>query len=174
MIYTKETFIDSLTLDLAKEHLNVSFAEDDNLITSYINSSLLYMEKSTNRIIKSLKYINSSKELLPVEIINNMYFKLHLPYTPYSVMINSIPYNKLDEMYNYISTEKTLFIDYDKSITSIVALCGPISEMELIHQARLMLIGNWYAFRESDIIASINEVPNGVTRIIDVISSSPI
>jgi len=36
---------DSLSLSAVKEHINVDFVEDDNLINGYILSSLNYVEK---------------------------------------------------------------------------------------------------------------------------------
>lgn len=176
MTYIKEIFTDALTLDSVKAHLNVTFDDDNGLIESYQKASLLFLEKSTNRYLRPLKFIADESELIPIINHNEQFFQLSLPYRPEEVVVDSVSYNDIDDFYSYDCTNKILYIPYTQPVTEIHVITGAsnvsLIDLELINQARLMLIANWYAFRESDITTTINEVPNGVKRIIDLISGS--
>ena len=174
MTYIKQAFTDSLTLDSVKAHLNVTFDDDDDLILGYLKSSLLYVERSTNRVLRPLTYEAEDDELEEFEYDAVSWFCLELPTRPLSVLLDTTEYTSLNDFYIYDSADSLLYIPYDETVTSITANCGSViddySEVELINQARLLLVGNWYAFREADIIGSIKEIPTGVSRIIDILS----
>lgn len=178
MRYIKKTFTDELSLSFVKEHLNVTFSEDDVLIGNYINASLLFVEKGCNRILRPLEYIIEDDEKEAINISEGEFFELHLLKRPYEVIVDGTSYTELDNFYVYNLQYGLLYVPYTPETVTITANCGSsntsLQEIELINQARLLLIGNWYSYRESDIIGSIKEVPNGVGRIMDILAGPSI
>lgn len=160
---------DTLTLEIAKSHLYVDFANDDALITNQIAASLQAVENYMSLQVLDTTYGATAEELIPFAEYDAL--KLTLPYKPDSVTVTDdsgvTTYTERDEVYYYDNADGYLYIpDTDSNITSIEAVCGGINTQS-IDQARLLLIGNWYAFREADVNGAINKLPTGATFLLD-------
>jgi len=167
---------DALDLASVKQHLNVDFTEDDVLIQSYIDASLMYVQGQTHRGILETYYTNTTDEFIPVAIDGVEYYVLRVPYRPDNifVFIQNLPTVSVfpDEVAYNIGTGK-LYIPatYDGATKIDVTIGRESNDTPLVNQARLMIVANWYAFRESDFVGSIKEVPTGVQRILDNVSN---
>lgn len=175
MILSTTSYTDPLELSTVKAHLNVGFDDDDSLISQYMKASLRFVEVETNRLLVQKTFVSTVDEVL--NAIERETIKLKIPYRPVYIKIDD---EKIDNQAGKWYWEGgTLTIKSNKTeITSIEAIINvddnDSEEINLITQARLMLIANWYAFREADYTGNINEIPTGVTRILSILSDPSI
>lgn len=166
---------DTLTLQTVKNHLQVEHDDDDSIIGMYMSSSLshvtnytghtfekyscdelfytwgekLYLEWTTPVKKAVIKYYTDDSEEISVNV---------------EVLENNIIISTIPDDYNGGS----IVVEY---ITFVEELQVPIS-----HQIRLLIIGDWYSFRENTVAGTqISEVNNsGVKIMLDSIKSGRI
>ena len=159
---------DTLTLELTKQHLYVDFSDDDTLIGNQITASLQAVENYLNLQVLDTTYENTVDELTPFE---DDVLKLTLPYKPHSITVTDSSgaktYTEREEHYVYDNADGYLYVpNTDTGITALEAVCGGVNTQS-IDQARLLLVGNWYAFREADVNSYMNTLPTGATFLLD-------
>lgn len=159
---------DTLTLELTKQHLYVDFDDDDILIGNQIIASLQAVEHYLNLQVLDTTYENTTEELTPFE---DDVLKLTLSYKPHNITVTdssgSTTYTEREEYYRYDNADGYLYVPQtDDGITAIEAVCGGVNTQS-IDQARLLLVGNFYAFRENDVNTTINQLPTGATFLLD-------
>ena len=173
---------DSLSLDLVKSHLYVDFIEDDDLIQHYIDASLQQVTVYLNYEVLETQYITTTEEFTPVNIDGVDVYKLKVPYKPnkitYRITNPFVPEGYTDSYestdINYDVGTSTLIVPYlDKGEESVIVYAGKEeNKTPAINQARMLLIGNWYAFREDNINTTINKLPTGAAYILDTMEGS--
>ncbi len=160
--------LDTLDIALVKQHLYVDFATDDALIQHHINASLVLVENYLGIKVLDVTYESVTGEL---EEFTPGMLKLSLPYKPIAIMVTDDmgvkAYTERDDFYEYDNTGRFLYVPYtDTNITSVMAGCGE-EKSEAVDQARLLIIGNWYAFRENDVVGSAKALPTGAVFLLD-------
>ncbi len=164
---------DSLTLSAVKEHLYVDFVDDDALIQSYMNASMNYVRLAIHKEILLTTYESTVAEEV---LIDESYYKLYIDFKPSKVSVTQLG----DIVTELVADDYTfdpagyLLVSEVTDLDKITAENGDLTQDPIIDQIRLMLIANWYSFREADFTSTINEVPNGVSRLMDIIQNSPI
>jgi len=172
MIFLQEE-TDNLDLDLVKEHLVVNHDEDDVIIMQYMTASLEVVKSYIHR-----NPLKTSYEAIPNELksINGAYL-LDIADRPVEMFATakgsnqSLPvpnvywhFNSYDKQVLFYPPNK---IDFD----DIVIFTGAYLEEAQITQARLLLIGTYYNYRESVADLRLTEVPNAFKLILDNISA---
>ena len=177
--------IDTLDIALAKQHLYVDFATDDSLISHHIDASLEAVEGYLGIQILETMYESTNEELANT---GDGYYRLSLPFKPSYIEIDISDGSSFiitwgeDVLgsYNisYDNTARVLTIPYPirpnmgtDTVTAINAVCGGHT-LNAINQARLLMIGNWYAFRENDVTGSAKALPTGAVFLLDSIEGA--
>jgi hypothetical protein len=168
----KNTAPDNLDLGLVKEHLVVDHGDDDALIQSYINASLGYVEAYIHDPILQMEYEADPNEMLPV----NMEYRLQIPKTPKIVLIRIGTHTDILPPTDWSYQGSTLTIPVRLHVTpsAIVVMAGAPEWIDAINQARLMLIGQFYNYRENVADLRIMELPTGVKFILDNVTGASI
>ncbi len=158
---------DNITLDLAKAHCYVSIIDDDLIIQQYIEASRGVVQDYIHASVLQKTYASETHELLTVD----GEYILRLPETPNAVFAlidgHTTPTVIPDSGYYY--KNNYLHIPDNPShglLNQITANVGKVEHQAQIMQARLMLIGTYYTFRESTISLRVNEIPVGVKMIL--------
>jgi len=159
------TAADYFSLELAKQHLNVSNNLDDTLIQSYIDSSKGIVEDYLHAKTLESSYMASSEELIEV----NGDLILYLTEKPYLIEITSnLGTETLEKRaYSYTGTYLVIPGVDGRDITAVTAKTGKVLQQVQILQARLLLVGSAYAYRENSIPLRMSEMPDGVRFILD-------
>jgi len=164
---------DTLLLAKVKQHLQVDedVSEDDTLIQGYIDSSLAY---TTNYCDKTFEVYNITENFL--EWVDDV---IYLEWTT-EVRAAQIKYT------DTLAAEQTINVvvyadnvirelipsDYDDGAIS-VTYTPYIEQLHIptSHQARLLIVGDWYTNRENTIVgASVAELDNfGANNILNSI-----
>ena len=150
--------LDSLSLDLVKDHLQVLDTSDDNLIQMYVDASLSIVEKHINCPITSETY-SSEVNALP------MY---EIPYKPQNVYLyqNSTLIAEVPFTYSYPTL--TLDIPTDTPAYNLIKADVQGENTKAIDQARLLLIGSFFRVRENEDFSNMTETPWAVTRLLNL------
>jgi hypothetical protein len=158
---------DPLSLELIKSHIVIEHNLDDTLLEHYKNASLDTIEKYLNasileRIFQSGTVTNESDVLT-----------FDLTYKPKSIIVYYTDGSQDDTVdYFYDIGAQMLYVDnQDFNIDRVEAFITPIN-INTSNQIRLLLLANWYAFREADTNLNLKEVPTGIMFIIDKIKGS--
>jgi len=162
------TATDSLTLELVKAHCNQEESFDDALFNQYIAASLEAVENSTHN-----HYLQRTWEgtIYESEINLDLSLSLSLPVNPRSLKLTfaTEPDYEFEPFEWYYCSGKVKVtlqnVDLLESIATIEATTGedPISAQA--NQARLMIIGSWYASRETDVLGlSVADLPSGAMK----------
>ena len=161
----ENTADDNISLELAKSHLYVSNELDDTLIQTYINSSKGMVEDYIHTSILESSYIASSDELISIDGD----LMLYLTEEPHFIEITSNLGSQILDKRDYTYSGNYIFIpgEEGRDITAVTAKTGKVAQENQILQARLLLIGSAYAFRENSIALRMSEVPDGVKFILD-------
>jgi Phage gp6-like head-tail connector protein len=177
---------DPLTLDVVKKHLNVTFGEDDTLITSLISASLNASENyCRSQFIKRDNTQNIGKfssGFLPQVLTTDLTFKpINLVTITYSIGAVStdleVPafsqYTADSNYYDFVDNIlvirilESIAIDTDVDV-SIKWNTGIDTIDASIDQARLLLCGTYYENRESAVIGvSTSDLPNGTKYLLE-------
>ncbi len=164
---------DSLTLAKVKQHLQVDMDDDsqDELIQSYIDNSLSYV---TNYTSKTFEIYNNSESFLFWEndiIILEWLTEVRIAVIEYTdtlgviktintqVYANNVIREPVPEDYNggNITVEYIPYIDN--------------AQIPISHQARLLIVGDWFISRENTIMGTqIAELNNtGINNLLNSI-----
>ncbi len=158
---------DNITLDLAKAHCYVSITDDDAIIAQYITASLGVVEDYIHASVLQKTYANEAHEIFTID----GEYVLRLPEAPNAVFVlmdGDITPTIIPES-GYYYKNKYLHIPMIPGNTLVhqfTANVGKVSQQSQIMQARLMLVGTYYTFRESTISLRVNEIPVGVKMIL--------
>ena len=164
---------DTLQLLKVKQHLQVDddVSEDDTLIQSYIDNSLAYV---TNYCDKTFEVYNITEDFLVWE--NDVIYldwatevrAAQIHYTDTLAATQTI--NVVVYADNVI--RETIPADYDGGAIS-VTFTPYIEQLQIptSHQARLLMVGDWYINRENTIVgSSVAELNNfGANNILNTI-----
>lgn len=179
---------DSLTLEYAKKHLNITFNDDDDYIDSLILASLNAVENYCRSIFLERENVENigkfTAGILPPHLMSG----ITQPPNDERVEINyvsggvdetlEVPIRNLYtlEVNNYIYSQNhiivnlldTLNVDDTEDVT-LKWKTGNIDTIDdAIQQARLLLIGTYYENRESVKSGiSVSELPNGVVYLLE-------
>ena len=172
MILT-QTETDKLDITLVKAHLVVDHATDDLLIESYIKASIGYVEAYIHDSILDNYFTNDQNELKLI----NMQYILKIPTAPKMVIVKVGQHTDIlpDSAWNFSNGH--VYIDQVSNITptEITAMVGIDPKWsDSINQARLLLIGQFYNYRESIADLRILELPHGVKFILDNVTGASI
>ena len=168
---------DSLDIILVKSHLYVDFNDDDTLIQHYIDASLTASEIYLNRGVLYTSYQNTSAELDNREIINGVeYYVLRIKWRPQDVFIQfdggSFKHLFKDEFTYDIGNSKlyipAIYDDEPNAIVNIDATYGiENNEIPSLDQARMLMVGDWYAFREANSNLNLKEFSTSAKFLLD-------
>jgi len=160
------TQTDNITLDMAKQHLYIQDIEDDKLIPIYIASSLAVVEDYIHDIVLERTYETTQTEIATLAAAG---YKIQLNDKPKEILVTLQGHT-----YPLLSTEwrwndKILTIDapqHNLQIEKISAICGRGNNLAQITQARLLLIGDYYSYRNDNLETNIRELPTGIKMIL--------
>ncbi len=161
----QSTANDTISIDLAKQHLYVDHNLDNILIQAYIDASRGIVEDYMHSTVLQREYSASLEELIPTEVG----LMLYLEEDPFFVEITSnLGVEVLDKRYYTYDYDYILIPAVeDRTITAVTAKTGKVSQQAQILQARLLLIGSAYAYRENSVALRMSQVPDGVRFILD-------
>ena len=165
--------IEPVSLEAVKEHLRISFSDEDNFLTSLITKVREYVEIYLNQSL-AVKQYELILDDLPEDGFN-------LPFTPI-ISIDTMQYGfdeeeeRIDIGYRYSSSSNRLFFD-----SSVIRISEPLDAFRCvftagmnkipkrIEQAILMMIGYWYENRE-EVLINVNFVrlPYGAKMLLDL------
>ena len=164
---------DSLLLDRVKQHLQIDLdlSDDDALIQMYIDNSLAYVTNYTQKTFE----IYNNDEVFQVWENDTIYLEwgtevraAQIEYTDMNSTIKTI--NVVVYADNVIREPEPA--DYNGGVIK-VSYTPYIEEMQIpiSHQARLLIIGDWYMAREDKIVGQqVNELSNtGVNSLLNSI-----
>jgi len=166
------TITDSLTLETVKRHLqvDVDFTDDDATIQSYIDNSLSYV---TNYCMKTFEVYNNTESFL--EWTNPMFLdwetEIRAAQIEYQDTLG-VTQTLNAQVYADNVIREVPAVDYDGGVVTV--LYTPyIEDMQIpvSHQARLLIVGDWYSFRETTVAGTqISELNNfGANNLLDSI-----
>ena len=167
MTYTTTTAPDKLSLDLVKSHLVVTIDDDNALIQSYIEASIGTVEDYLHASIFETTHLY----FMANSPIQNEYY-LSVPDQAVEIYIEYISdlgsFHLLPPSRWYEQGEMIIIPgDPTKQFSHIKVHTGLYKKINQINQARLLLIGSWYAYRENTVALKLSELPDGVRRILD-------
>ena len=157
---------DNITLDLAKAHCYISIPDDDLIVQGYIDASLGVVEDYIHANVLEHTWTNEPHELIPSdgELI------LRLEENPNNVTAlmdgQTSPIIVPKDGYYYKNGYLHIPTIPGNVVHQITVTTGKIRHTAQIMQARLLLIGTYYTFRENDVSLRVNEVPTGVKMIL--------
>jgi len=157
---------DSLTLAIAKEHLYIEHNDDDAILDVYIAASLGIVEDYIHAPALERTYETTALEMQTLAAAG---FKLVLADNPTSVTVDNAGhiYELPASEYSYHNNVLTIKNGSSRQMpTKIIAKAGKSQHAAQLLQARLLLIGSYYSFRNNDIDLRINELPTGVKMIL--------
>ena len=151
--------LDSLSLDLVKQHLMILDTTDDPLIQAYMAASLTAAEKYMHHPITSESYTSE---------VSTSY---EVPYQPSNVYLyqDSVLIQEVDFTYQFPNL--TITPPNDVVFNTVKADIQGINNAA-IDQARLLLIGTNFRVRENEDFSNMREIPFGVSRLLDLNSKS--
>lgn len=158
---------DPLSLELIKSHIVIEHNLDDTLLEHYKNASLDTIEKYLNASILERIFQSGSGGSVTNE---SDVITFDLTYKPKSIIVYYTDGSQDDTVdYFYDTGAQILYVDnQDFNIDRVEAFISPIN-INTSNQIRLLLIANWYAFREADTNLNLKEVPTGIIFMIDKI-----
>ena len=151
--------LDSLSLDLVKQHLMILDTADDTLIQAYMAASLSAAEKYMHHPITSESYTS---------IVSDSY---ELPYQPSNVYLYQDGVLVKEVCFKYLFPTLTIEPTDGVVFNSVKADIQGINNAA-IDQARLLLIGTNFRVRENEDFSNMREIPFGVSRLLDLNSKS--
>jgi len=162
------TAADDLTLVLVKKHLLVDHTSDDDIINQYMAASLEAVETTCHAHFLKRTWEGTIYES---EILLDNTLSLHLPINPKAIGLTFAT----EEGYNfepfewYYCSQKVKVtldnVDLVEAIATVTAVTGFDVIPAQINQARLLIIGSWYAQRENDVMGiSVNDLPSGAIK----------
>ena len=157
---------DTLELDLIKAHLVISHNLDDVLLEHYKKASLEVVEEYLTTSLLDRIYESTSDEV--VSDNQNTMLELECPYPPDKMIVYFSDGSQEDEHVTYDIGAKILYYYNinDLEVTKIEAFTF-LKNSTAIEQVRLLLIGNWYEFRNADTALNLKQVPTGLLFMID-------
>lgn len=163
----QSTEADNITIILVNQHLRILNDEESFLIERYITASLGAVEDYMHeKALKSI-YVNTADELIPIDGSESDLL-LYLEVNPRSIEITSnLGTETLDERY-YVYADNYIYIPGvdGRTITEVKVNTGKYKHSAQIIQARLLLIGSYYEFRENTVPLRLSTVPDGVAAIL--------
>lgn len=164
---------DTLQLAKVKQHLQVDedVSEDDTLIQSYIDNSLAYV---TNYTDKTFEVYNITEDFLVWEddiIYLDWGTEVRAAQIEYIDTLNATKTLNV-QVYADNVIRETIPADYNGGNIS-VTFTPYIEQLQIptSHQARMLIVGDWYTNRENTIVgASVAELNNfGANNILNTI-----
>lgn len=186
MITTTVSGTDTLKIEAIKKHLNITFNDDNDMLTTYINTSLLASENyCRDNLLERLNVQNIGKftdGYLPVSLTTDLTYKpkgnVTIKYKVATVetvtVIRPISQYSMNTNHYYfiggcigIVLVDTIIVDVDADVT--IEWNTGLDEIETpIDQARLLLCGTYYENRESATVGvSVTELPQGVKFLLE-------
>ncbi len=168
---------DALHLEAVKRHLLVYIDDDDALIQSYINASLGIVQNYVHRSVLGAVYTSTPNEITP-EPNGDIILSLPEYPTAFFVMVTGQAPALLEDTghhwkYDYNLNQITIFFRPGMPpVDEFQAFTGMQNNLPQIDQARMLLIGTFYAFREDTIALKLSELPTGVKMILDNLSGA--
>ena len=167
-----ENLIEPVSVTEAKEHLRISFSEDDNYLGSLISKVREFVELYLNTSL-----VNRQLEIIMDDIPDDGF---QLPFPPV-VSIDAMQYGfdeddeRIDIGYKYSHSSNKIY--FNNGITKLdtpidafrcVFTVGSNETPKRIKQAILMLIGHWYENRE-EVLTNVNfiRLPYGAKMLLD-------
>jgi len=155
------TGTDNLLLADVKLHLYVDITEDDTLIQRYIDASLSAAANYMHKDVLLTEYDASAKE------IQDYRFIIDMALDKVTITDNSIEI--ILEQYEFTQYDGQLAFDYYyDALEAVKGVSGYDVIPANVNQARMLLIGSWYANREANITTATSaKLPVGVEFILD-------
>ncbi len=157
---------ENITLDLAKAHCYISITSDDLIVQQYIEASKGVVEDYIHASVLQKTFVSEPHEIL----LHDGEYVLKLEETPNNVMAlvdgQSVPFEIPGSGYYYKNGYLHIPHIAGNVVHQITANVGKVKHASQIMQARLLLIGTFYTFRESTISLRVNEIPVGVKMIL--------
>lgn len=186
MIVSTPTGTDPITLAIAKQHLNVTFSDDDTLIQTLVDVSLSAVENyCRTHFLERDNSENIGKfeaGVIPSRLLTSITHapnndKITIEYTTggtsttLDVEKKSI-YTLATNNYVYINKRIVLglldTLDVDSNVDVVLKWKTGYTTIEkAVTHARLLLVGTYYENRESATSLNINELPNGIEMLLD-------
>jgi len=167
------TQVDPLDIDTVKAHLVVNTDVDDQLIQTYTDASLEQVELYLHKRLLIRTFVSDPAAMVPTP---ESTLVLDLPEKPSIVTLTfsdqGMSHRLILQPDQYVWKDGLLTIPVTTSYTynEVTAEVGVEFGQRAILQARLLLIGNFYSFREDAVALRLNELPNGVRAILDSIT----
>ena len=164
---------DSLLLKKVKQHLQVDEDDtsQDTLIQSYIDNSLAYVTNYTSKTFEvyenSESFLLWSNDLIFIEWHTEIRLAT-VEYTDISSAIQTIDV----QVYAGNVIREPIPDDYNGgNITVLYTPFVELAQVPISHQARLLIIGDWYSSRENTVMGTqIAELSNtGVNALLNSI-----
>jgi len=157
---------DNITLDIAKKHIYVDFNDDDTIIDLYIKASLGVVEDYIHGIVLEQTYETTQSEAQSLELAG---WAMVMPVAPYSVIVTVAGHDYELPQDSWYWNRKVLTISPASKnviIEKVTAIAGRKTDRPQITQARLLLIGDYYAYRNNNVDMMIRELPTGIKMIL--------
>jgi len=166
---------DSLDISLVKSHLYVDFNDDDTLIQHYIDASLTASELYLHKGILYTVYENTADEIIP----SNNIFTLRMPYKPEKVTLALTDLSTVElykDEYTFDVGNSKLYISdvyEDNPVLEILTTVGTeLNANPSLDQARMLMVGDWYAFREANSNLNLREFSTSAKFLLDSLEDS--
>lgn len=168
--------IKALTVAEAKAHLNVTHAEDDGLISDYIDAATALLETRTNRCFveqtrkcemngfDDRRYVRDRVIHVPRSPLNTVSSIVYLSGTNVSTTLPSSDYivsshdrpGRISEAYN-ATWPDTYGVENDVTITYLTGSSTTTTGVPAnVRQAIRMLVAHWYRNREAVLVGTVS------------------
>ena len=178
----------SVTLQQVKEHLVINHNLDDDLILSYIQSSIAYISRYIGLYPWGEEYQAETDELNPTDKDLFPWYILTIPKRPTEIVykdsdLEEHKFNKLeiDELYDpgtQILRIPLSEADIKNDLGTIPVSINAKSEIPdelfpIVDTSVKLLVGDLYKYREDSSTLTVKNIPNGVQRLLDTIRTYP-
>jgi len=165
---------DSLEINEIKKHLYIDHNLDDQLLDTYRIASLEVAQSYLHNQVLETLYENETHELEPVNY--GLSYEFRIPYRPKELVLWDIEDNPITIFYEQIQYDPgtgILHVFNNFDITKAQALTGYSKDTQYqINIARLLMIGEWYKYRENSQSLNLSEISFGTKLLLDMIQGS--
>ncbi len=164
--------VDPLTLDKVRSHLQVDYDEDDTLIQTYITNSLHFVQNYIGKNVAAYENDETFQEW-----VSPMYLEWSeevrsgsLEYTDDLGAVQSVAVTVGVD--NVIVTDE-IPGDYNGGAVTVSYVPYVYQfQVPVYEQIRLLIIGDWYTNRETNIVgAQVHELPMGTKIMMDSVKT---